>query len=122
MKDADTRVLESDLSAAIGANVSIRHKPGGAGSVTINYKSLDELDGICRLPLGTLAKTLKKWRFNAREKKIAGELIREIVSRVDFLPFIAGQQQVKSPAPAFNLLSSDVVWLGHNCSFFFLLL
>ena len=52
VKDADTRVLESDLSAAIGAKGAIQHKPGGGGSVTISYKSLDELDGICRLLMG----------------------------------------------------------------------
>ncbi len=43
------------------------------------------IDGICRLPLGLLTKTLKKWKLDPREKKIAGELIREIKGRVDFL-------------------------------------
>ncbi|MFT7631477.1 MAG: excinuclease ABC subunit A, partial [Mariniblastus sp.] len=43
------------------------------------------IDGICRMPLGTLASTLKKWKLDKREKKIAGELIREIAGRVDFL-------------------------------------
>ncbi|MEL7465591.1 MAG: ParB/RepB/Spo0J family partition protein [Pseudomonadota bacterium] len=48
-KDADTRALEGDLSAAIGAKVAITHREAGGGEVTIRYKSLDELDGICRL-------------------------------------------------------------------------
>ena len=43
------------------------------------------VDGICRLPNQVLAKTLKSWKLDKREKKIAGELIREIVGRVDFL-------------------------------------
>ena len=43
------------------------------------------IDGICRLPIATLMKTLKKWKLDRREKKIAGELIREISSRVSFL-------------------------------------
>ena len=43
------------------------------------------IDGICRMPLNVLAKTLKKWKLDDREKKIAGELIREIASRVEFL-------------------------------------
>ncbi|MCL4128689.1 UNVERIFIED_CONTAM: hypothetical protein GTU68_043549 [Idotea baltica] len=43
------------------------------------------IDGICRLPNQVLAKTLKSWKLDKREKKIAGELIREIVGRVDFL-------------------------------------
>ncbi len=45
-KDADTKALESDLSAALGLKVSIDHK-GDAGSVTIKYKSLEELDALC---------------------------------------------------------------------------
>ncbi len=43
------------------------------------------IDGICRMPLGTLIKEIKKWKLDKREKKIAGELIREISSRVEFL-------------------------------------
>lgn len=43
------------------------------------------IDGICRMPLGVLAKTFKKWKLDTREKKIAGELIREIGGRVNFL-------------------------------------
>jgi ParB family chromosome partitioning protein len=48
-KDADTRVLEGDLSAAIGMRVRIEHlTPEGGGEVRIRYKSLDELDRLCR--------------------------------------------------------------------------
>ncbi len=43
------------------------------------------IDGICRMPLGVLIKTINKWKLDKREKKIAGELIREIKSRVEFL-------------------------------------
>ncbi|APG48793.1 ParB/RepB/Spo0J family partition protein [Phaeobacter porticola] len=47
-KDADTRALEADLSAALRMKVSIDHKAGGeAGVVTIGYGSLDELDDLC---------------------------------------------------------------------------
>ncbi|WP_172297854.1 ParB/RepB/Spo0J family partition protein [Pseudoruegeria sp. HB172150] len=49
-KDADTKALEGDLSAAIGMTTRIDHKAGGeSGVVTIAYKSLDELDEICRI-------------------------------------------------------------------------
>lgn len=49
-KDADTKALEGDLSAAIGLPVQVQHKPGGeAGQVTIKYASLDQLDEICRI-------------------------------------------------------------------------
>lgn len=48
-KDADTRVLESDISAALGLKVSIDHKGDSGGQVSIKYKSLEDLDGICQL-------------------------------------------------------------------------
>ncbi|MDU8942540.1 ParB/RepB/Spo0J family partition protein [Ovoidimarina sediminis] len=48
-KDADTRALESDLSAALSMGVSIDHTPGEeAGRITIRYKTLDDLDELCR--------------------------------------------------------------------------
>ncbi len=43
------------------------------------------IDQLCRLPLGTLQQVVKKWRLNARQRRIAGELVREITSRVKFL-------------------------------------
>lgn len=47
-KDADTRALEGDLSAAMGMKVTIDHKAGGeSGVVTIRYADLDQLDDIC---------------------------------------------------------------------------
>ncbi|MDU8927981.1 ParB/RepB/Spo0J family partition protein [Alisedimentitalea sp. MJ-SS2] len=49
-KDADTVALEGDLSANLGMKVSINHGSGGeSGQVTISYKSLDQLDDLCRL-------------------------------------------------------------------------
>ena len=48
-KDADTRLLEGDLSAAIGMAVSIEHHgTDGGGHLRIRYHSLDELDRLCR--------------------------------------------------------------------------
>ena len=47
-KDADTRMLEGDLSAAIGMRVAIDHSPGGGGEMRIRYKDLDDLDRLCR--------------------------------------------------------------------------
>lgn len=47
-KDADTRALEADLSAATGLKITIDHKPGGtAGTMTIRYKHLEQLDDLC---------------------------------------------------------------------------
>ncbi|MGH1330096.1 MAG: ParB/RepB/Spo0J family partition protein [Paracoccaceae bacterium] len=48
-KDADTRALESDLAAALRMKVVVDHEPGQeAGKITISYKTLDELDELCR--------------------------------------------------------------------------
>ncbi|MDV7141273.1 ParB/RepB/Spo0J family partition protein [Tropicimonas sp. TH_r6] len=49
-KDADTRALESDLSANLRMKVSIDHLDvDGTGNLTIRYKSLDQLDALCQL-------------------------------------------------------------------------
>ncbi|PWJ21761.1 ParB/RepB/Spo0J family partition protein [Jannaschia seohaensis] len=49
-KDADTRALEGDLTAALGLLVQIAHVPGDEGGhVSIRYRSLDELDRLCNL-------------------------------------------------------------------------
>jgi len=48
-KDADTRALEGDLSAALKMVVLISHNPGQeGGSITIRYKNLEQLDELCR--------------------------------------------------------------------------
>lgn len=49
-KDADTKALEGDLSANLGMTVSLSHKNGQeSGQLTVRYKTLDELDELCRL-------------------------------------------------------------------------
>ena len=40
---------------------------------------------LCQFPLGELQAIVNKWKFTAREKKIAGELVREIKNRTQFL-------------------------------------
>ena len=47
-KDADTLALERTLSDALGLEVSINHKSSG-GQIKISYKSLEQLEEICRL-------------------------------------------------------------------------
>lgn len=47
-KDSDTLALERTLSDTLGLEVSIAHK-GGGGQVRISYKSLEQLEEICRL-------------------------------------------------------------------------
>ncbi|HVH03674.1 MAG TPA: ParB/RepB/Spo0J family partition protein [Amaricoccus sp.] len=49
-KDADTRALEADLTAALRLTVSIEHRPGRpSGELRIRYTTLEELDGLCQL-------------------------------------------------------------------------
>lgn len=49
-KDADTRALEGDLSANLGLKVTLNHKPGQeSGQMVLTYKTMEELDEICRL-------------------------------------------------------------------------
>ena len=48
-KDADTRQIEKDLSAALGMTVSIDHVAGGEkGKLIVQYKNLEQLDDVCR--------------------------------------------------------------------------
>ena len=48
-KDADTRLLEGDLSAALKMGVSILHRPNQEfGEIKIRYKNLEQLDDLCR--------------------------------------------------------------------------
>ncbi|PDT06425.1 chromosome partitioning protein ParB [Rhizobium chutanense] len=47
-KDSDTLALERTLSDALGLDVSINHKTSG-GQIKISYKSLEQLEEICRL-------------------------------------------------------------------------
>ncbi len=47
-KDADTAALESDLAAATGLKVSIDHRTDGTGTLTVRYRSLEQLDDLCQ--------------------------------------------------------------------------
>lgn len=54
-KDADTRQIEKDLSAALGMKVSIDHVAGSEkGVLTVRYKDLEQLDEVCRRLSSTL--------------------------------------------------------------------
>lgn len=54
-KDADTKSLERNIADALGLAVSIDHKGDTGGKITVNYKTLDQLDEVCRrLANGTI--------------------------------------------------------------------
>ncbi|MCA3561348.1 MAG: ParB/RepB/Spo0J family partition protein [Aestuariivirga sp.] len=47
-KDADTRALEKLVSEAIGLKLEITHRRDGSGNMVISYKTLDQLEDVCR--------------------------------------------------------------------------
>jgi len=53
-----------------------------AAAVRFRGRTIDE---FCRLPLGDLLQVVESWKLTTRERKIAGELLREITGRVQFL-------------------------------------
>lgn len=47
-KDADTKALEGELSAALGMKITIDHATGQeGGTMTIRYATFDQLDDLC---------------------------------------------------------------------------
>jgi ParB family transcriptional regulator, chromosome partitioning protein len=46
--DGDSKALAYDLSAALGLDVGINVKTSQAGSITISYNNLEQLDDLCR--------------------------------------------------------------------------
>ena len=53
-----------------------------ASAVRLHGRTIDEL---CRLPLSRLAEEFQNWKLTSAERKIAGEVTREIRNRVQFL-------------------------------------
>ena len=50
VKDADTKALEGDLSAATGMKVIVNHRVDTeSGNIIISYKTLEQLDDLCRV-------------------------------------------------------------------------
>ncbi|AUH33244.1 ParB/RepB/Spo0J family partition protein [Paracoccus tegillarcae] len=53
-KDADTRVLEADLSAHLRMRVAINHSGNAdGGQLVVSYRDLDQLDRLCQVLGGT---------------------------------------------------------------------
>jgi ParB family transcriptional regulator, chromosome partitioning protein len=47
-KDADTRALETQIGNALGLGVTITHKGENGGKLEISYRTLEQLDDLCR--------------------------------------------------------------------------
>ena len=86
---------EVPCSACSGSRLRV-----DAGAVRFRGLSMHD---VCRLPLGQLQKTVKKWRLDSREKKIAGQLLREIGNRVQFLCDVGLEYlTLERPAPTLS--------------------
>ncbi|MBL8659903.1 MAG: ParB/RepB/Spo0J family partition protein [Rhodospirillales bacterium] len=72
-KDADTLALERDLSALLGMAVGIRFR-GSAGTLTLHYRSLEQLDDILhRLSHGARGGEARAPAADGERKDEAGE-------------------------------------------------
>ncbi len=61
------------------------------------------IDQYCRLPLEDLLRDCRAWKPDPRERKIAGELLREIESRLKFLVDVGlGYLSLARPAPTLS--------------------
>jgi ParB family transcriptional regulator, chromosome partitioning protein len=47
-KDADTKALERSVAEALGLKVEISHRGDAGGLLTITYKTLEQLEEVCR--------------------------------------------------------------------------
>ena len=47
-ENSDVSALENDLSAVLGMNVKLKHNANNTGSILIDYRTLEQLDDICR--------------------------------------------------------------------------
>jgi ParB family transcriptional regulator, chromosome partitioning protein len=47
-KDADTKSMEEKLTSLLGLTVLIDHKGARGGEISIRYKTLEQLDDVCR--------------------------------------------------------------------------
>ncbi|HEY1064728.1 MAG TPA: excinuclease ABC subunit UvrA, partial [Pirellulales bacterium] len=73
----DELIDEVDCSTCSGSRLR-----ADAGAVRFLGKTIDD---VCRAPLGQTLEFFSHMELDARTKKVAGELVREIVNRVKFL-------------------------------------
>lgn len=66
-----------------------------AAAVQFNGRTIDEM---CRRPLGKLLEDFKAWKLDETERKIAGEVAREITSRLQFLVDVGLSYLTLAPA------------------------
>ncbi|HEX4147238.1 MAG TPA: excinuclease ABC subunit UvrA [Pirellulales bacterium] len=71
-----------------------------ASAVRLLGRTIHEL---CRLPLGGLVELVGSWQLDARQRKIAGELVREVQNRLRFLVDVGLEYlSLSRPAPTLS--------------------
>ena len=60
----------------------------------------------CQIPLGELLQVINSWKMNARERKIAGEIVREVKNRLQFLCDV-GLEYITLSRPAATLSGGE---------------
>ncbi len=71
-----------------------------AAAVRLRGRTIDE---YCRMPLGKLVEELESWKPNSAERKIAGEVAREIHNRTQFLVDVGLEYlSLARPAPTLS--------------------
>lgn len=74
-----------------------------SSAVRFRNRTIDE---ICRLPLGHLIAEMNAWNLSDRERRIAGELLREIGGRLQFLSDV-GLEYLSISRPAATLSNGE---------------
>ncbi len=71
-----------------------------ASAVRLHERTIEEL---CRMPLLDLLKRFDAWTLDGRERKIAGELVREVRNRLQFLVDVGLEYlSISRPAPTLS--------------------
>ncbi len=72
-----TLIDEVDCGVCMGSRLRV-------DAAAARFRDLT-MDQICRTPLGRLMQVVQEWQLDKRESKIAGEIMREVKNRVEFL-------------------------------------
>ncbi|MCS7304903.1 MAG: excinuclease ABC subunit UvrA [Thermoguttaceae bacterium] len=92
--------LVAEVECSVCAGSRLRDD---AAAVRLQGRTIDE---ICRLPLGRLLEEIQQWRLTEREQKIAGQLLEEIRSRLEFLVDV-GLEYLNLARPAAELSGGE---------------
>ena len=85
------RGLSPALRSQLGSSgrrsrlLDLRRQPAARRRLGRAASAAARSTSICRMPLGELLEQVAAWKLDARERKIAGELVREVRNRLQFL-------------------------------------